>query len=32
MLDLKILARSLRLVLSGHGLYKGERGGWRGSL
>jgi lipopolysaccharide/colanic/teichoic acid biosynthesis glycosyltransferase len=27
-LDLKILARSVGLVLSGRGLYKGERGGW----
>jgi len=27
-LDLKILARTARLVLTGHGLYKGERGGW----
>jgi lipopolysaccharide/colanic/teichoic acid biosynthesis glycosyltransferase len=27
-LDLKILARTARLVLSGHGLYKGETGGW----
>ncbi len=31
-LDLKILARSARMVLSGQGLYKGERGGWQGSL
>jgi lipopolysaccharide/colanic/teichoic acid biosynthesis glycosyltransferase len=31
-LDLKILARSTRLVLSGQGLYKGERGGWQGTL
>jgi lipopolysaccharide/colanic/teichoic acid biosynthesis glycosyltransferase len=31
-LDLKILARSLRLVVSGRGLYKGESGGWQGSL
>jgi lipopolysaccharide/colanic/teichoic acid biosynthesis glycosyltransferase len=28
-LDLKILARTLRMVLSGHGLYKGETGGWK---
>jgi lipopolysaccharide/colanic/teichoic acid biosynthesis glycosyltransferase len=28
-LDLRILARTLGLVLSGHGLYKGERGGWQ---
>jgi lipopolysaccharide/colanic/teichoic acid biosynthesis glycosyltransferase len=28
-LDLKILSRTLRMVLSGHGLYKGETGGWR---
>ena len=28
-LDLKILARTMQLVLSGRGLYKGETGGWR---
>ncbi|HEY6396490.1 MAG TPA: sugar transferase [Solirubrobacteraceae bacterium] len=27
-LDLRILARTVRMVLSGHGLYKGETGGW----
>jgi len=27
-LDLRILARTVRLVLSGQGLYKGETGGW----
>jgi lipopolysaccharide/colanic/teichoic acid biosynthesis glycosyltransferase len=27
-LDLKILASTVRMVLSGRGLYKGERGGW----
>jgi lipopolysaccharide/colanic/teichoic acid biosynthesis glycosyltransferase len=27
-LDLRILARTVRLVLGGKGLYKGERGGW----
>jgi lipopolysaccharide/colanic/teichoic acid biosynthesis glycosyltransferase len=27
-LDLMILARTVRMVLSGRGLYKGERGGW----
>jgi lipopolysaccharide/colanic/teichoic acid biosynthesis glycosyltransferase len=27
-LDLKILARTVRMVLSGQGLYKGETGGW----
>jgi lipopolysaccharide/colanic/teichoic acid biosynthesis glycosyltransferase len=27
-LDLKILARTVRMVLSGRGLYKGETGGW----
>jgi lipopolysaccharide/colanic/teichoic acid biosynthesis glycosyltransferase len=27
-LDLRILAATARLVLSGEGLYKGERGGW----
>jgi lipopolysaccharide/colanic/teichoic acid biosynthesis glycosyltransferase len=28
-LDLRILARTAALVLSGHGLYKGETGGWQ---
>ncbi len=28
-LDLRILARTARLVLSGHGIYKGAGGGWR---
>jgi lipopolysaccharide/colanic/teichoic acid biosynthesis glycosyltransferase len=28
-LDLRILARTTGLVLSGHGLYKGETGGWQ---
>jgi lipopolysaccharide/colanic/teichoic acid biosynthesis glycosyltransferase len=28
-LDLKILARTAKLVLRGEGLYKGETGGWR---
>jgi lipopolysaccharide/colanic/teichoic acid biosynthesis glycosyltransferase len=27
-LDLRILARTVGMVLSGQGLYKGERGGW----
>src|SRR5207248_11031337 len=27
-LDLRILARTVGMVLTGHGLYKGERGGW----
>ncbi len=27
-LDLKILVRTVGMVLSGHGLYKGEGGGW----
>jgi lipopolysaccharide/colanic/teichoic acid biosynthesis glycosyltransferase len=27
-LDLKILARTLRMVFRGEGIYKGERGGW----
>jgi lipopolysaccharide/colanic/teichoic acid biosynthesis glycosyltransferase len=30
-LDLRILARTAGLVLRGHGLYKGETGGWKGS-
>lgn len=29
-LDLQILARTVRMVLGGHGLYKGETGGWQG--
>jgi lipopolysaccharide/colanic/teichoic acid biosynthesis glycosyltransferase len=28
-LDLRILWRTVRMVLGGHGLYKGETGGWR---
>jgi lipopolysaccharide/colanic/teichoic acid biosynthesis glycosyltransferase len=28
-LDLRILARTARQVLSGHGIYKGANGGWR---
>jgi lipopolysaccharide/colanic/teichoic acid biosynthesis glycosyltransferase len=28
-LDLRILAMTLRMVLGGHGLYRGETGGWR---
>jgi lipopolysaccharide/colanic/teichoic acid biosynthesis glycosyltransferase len=28
-LDLAILAKSARLILTGHGLYRGETGGWR---
>jgi lipopolysaccharide/colanic/teichoic acid biosynthesis glycosyltransferase len=28
-LDLEIMARTIRMVFSGHGLYKGETGGWR---
>src|SRR5436190_161765 len=31
-LDLKILARTPAMVLSGGGLYKGRRGGWEGQL
>jgi lipopolysaccharide/colanic/teichoic acid biosynthesis glycosyltransferase len=27
-LDVKILARTVRMVLSGQGLYKGDKGGW----
>jgi lipopolysaccharide/colanic/teichoic acid biosynthesis glycosyltransferase len=29
MLDLRILARTVRLLATGHGLYKGETGGWK---
>jgi lipopolysaccharide/colanic/teichoic acid biosynthesis glycosyltransferase len=28
-LDLRILARSARMAITGHGLYRGETGGWR---
>jgi lipopolysaccharide/colanic/teichoic acid biosynthesis glycosyltransferase len=28
-LDLRILARTVGMVLGGHGIYKGERGGWQ---
>ena len=28
-LDLRILLRTARMVLGGHGLYRGETGGWR---
>jgi lipopolysaccharide/colanic/teichoic acid biosynthesis glycosyltransferase len=28
-LDLRILARTARMLATGHGLYKGETGGWR---
>jgi lipopolysaccharide/colanic/teichoic acid biosynthesis glycosyltransferase len=28
-LDLRILVRTAKLLLSGHGLYRGETGGWR---
>ncbi|HEY3945089.1 MAG TPA: sugar transferase [Solirubrobacteraceae bacterium] len=31
-LDLRILARTVRLVSTGHGLYKGDTGGWREPL
>ena len=31
-LDLRIIARTLELVLSGQGLYKGDRGGWHGAM
>jgi lipopolysaccharide/colanic/teichoic acid biosynthesis glycosyltransferase len=28
-LDLRILARTARMLATGHGLYRGETGGWR---
>ena len=28
-LDLRIMARTVRMLVTGHGLYKGETGGWR---
>ena len=30
-LDARIMWRTLRMVLTGHGLYRGETGGWRGN-
>jgi lipopolysaccharide/colanic/teichoic acid biosynthesis glycosyltransferase len=29
-LDLKILAKTARMLVTGHGLYKGDTGGWHG--
>ena len=29
LLDLRVLARTARMLATGHGLYKGETGGWR---
>ncbi len=29
-LDLKILGRTVKMLVTGHGLYRGETGGWRG--
>ena len=29
LLDAKILLRTVKLLVSGEGLYKGDRGGWR---
>lgn len=31
-LDLKILAMTARMLVTGHGLYKGESGGWQGPM
>jgi lipopolysaccharide/colanic/teichoic acid biosynthesis glycosyltransferase len=31
-LDLKILLASARMAITGHGLYRGETGGWRGPM
>jgi lipopolysaccharide/colanic/teichoic acid biosynthesis glycosyltransferase len=31
-LDLRIIGRTMAMVLTGQGLYKGERGGWHGRL
>jgi lipopolysaccharide/colanic/teichoic acid biosynthesis glycosyltransferase len=32
LLDLKILALTVRMLVTGHGLYKGETGGWQGPM
>ncbi|HEX8646832.1 MAG TPA: sugar transferase [Thermoleophilaceae bacterium] len=29
LLDLRILAKTVRMLVTGHGLYKGETGGWK---
>jgi lipopolysaccharide/colanic/teichoic acid biosynthesis glycosyltransferase len=29
LLDLRILARTVRMLVTGHGLYKGDTGGWK---
>jgi lipopolysaccharide/colanic/teichoic acid biosynthesis glycosyltransferase len=31
-LDVKILAMTARMLVTGHGLYKGETGGWQGPM
>jgi lipopolysaccharide/colanic/teichoic acid biosynthesis glycosyltransferase len=31
-LDIKILAMTARMLVTGHGLYKGETGGWQGPM
>jgi lipopolysaccharide/colanic/teichoic acid biosynthesis glycosyltransferase len=31
-LDLEILAKTARMLVTGHGLYKGETGGWQGPM
>jgi lipopolysaccharide/colanic/teichoic acid biosynthesis glycosyltransferase len=31
-LDMKILAMTARMLVTGHGLYKGETGGWQGPM
>ena len=31
-LDLRIIALSARMAVTGHGLYRGESGGWRGPM
>ena len=31
-LDIKILALTARMLVTGHGLYKGETGGWQGPM
>jgi hypothetical protein len=30
LLDLKIILRTIRMLLMGHGIYKGGTGGWTG--
>ena len=32
LLDMRIMAMTVRMIVTGHGLYKGETGGWQGPM